>query len=437
MKIVKVEKKSIAYDLGIKRGDVLISINGKLPEDNLEYNYFNNLKRLVVIVRNHTDSKEYSYKIKKEETESLGLELEGLEQIETTTLQGNCMFCLPEQFPDDMSNTLYFKNDDWRLSFAAKRYLPLANITQTQIKRIIAQKASPLFVAVHATNEKVRKKLLGVSSSMPVLKLIKKLTRNKIIVNCQIVLCPGINDGAVLHRTIKDLLKCGKNLKSIAVVPVSITKHRSGLSQLKPVNKEDAKKALTLVHRMSDKYFLRRGEHSVFASDELYLQAKEMLPSYSFYGDFSQLDNNVGVLSKFEKEFLDAMAEVRVAPKNTSYTIVSGVASFDFMTQLTQKFSEAFPSVSVNVVKIINNFLGESIASSAMLSGADILGQISSFLCNKSIVLPRCMIHNDGKFIDGMTLEDFKSALNKKVFIAGDAGSSLIDVLVGKGGENA
>ncbi|MFA6860201.1 MAG: DUF512 domain-containing protein [Clostridia bacterium] len=437
IKILKVEKNSIAYDLDIKKGDFLVSINKKLPEDKLEYLYFDSLNKLNVIIQN-ADGEQTIFKIKKDSEEKLGLELQGFDDINTKWCRNKCMFCFIDQLPKNMRKTLYVKDDDWRLSFVSANYVTLTNLTPAQIKRIITQKVSPLYVSVHATNEKIRKQMLGIKESMPILRLLKKLTRHKIIVHCQIVLCPGINDGAVLTKTIKELLKCGKNMKSIAVVPVGLTKYRASLPQIKPVNKECAKKTLQIINKYSEKYFPKRGEHSVFGSDELYLRAEENLPSYSYYGEFYQLGNGVGILAKFQKEFIDAMNDITVEPKASSYTIVTGVSAFNFMTDLAKMFSEKFPTVNVNVVKIINNFFGESVTVAGLLTGGDILGQISSFLCNKNIILPRCMLREtQAVFLDDMTLDEFKTSINKKVYISGETGDSLVDILIGKGGENA
>lgn len=438
IKIAKVERKSIAHELGIKRGDFLVSINKKEPEDRLEMMYFDSLKKIVIVIKNAFDGSETVYKIKKEHHEKLGIELEGFEEINAKWCRNKSIFCFVDQLPNQLSKTLYVKDDDWRISFLTGKYVSMTNITPPQIKRIITQSMSPLYVSVHATNEKVRRKIFGITSSMPILKLIKKLTRNKIEVYCQIVLCPGINDGAILHRTIKDLLKCGKYMKSVAIVPVQLTKYRAGLPQIKPVSKEDAKKALQIIHRLSDKFFSRRGEHSAFASDELYLKAGEEFPSYSYYGEFKQLENGVGALVKFEHEFLKAMKELKFEPKNASYTLVSGVSSHAFMNQLVQKFNKEHPNVDVNVAKIINNYLGESISETSLLTGEDILGQISSLICNKNIILPRSLFRfSSSTFLDNMTLDELKSALNKKVYIAGETGDSLVQILAGKGGEIA
>lgn len=429
--IDRVEPGSIAEELELEKGDVLLSINGQKIEDVFDYHYLVNDEELTVVVRKK-DGEEWELEIEKDYMEDLGIEFENGLMDDYRSCQNKCMFCFIDQMPKGMRETLYFKDDDSRLSFLQGNYVTLTNMKDKDIERIIHYHLEPINVSVHTMNKELRCKMLHNRFAGDALDKMQRLLEAGIEMNGQIVLCKGINDGAELEYSIQKLTEYIPYMQSLSVVPVGLTKYREGLYPLEPFEKEDAKEVLGIIHKWQDYCMEKYQTHFVHAGDEWYLLAGEDMPDEDNYDGYQQLENGVGMMRLLENEFMETLNE---AEKDDdicrTVTLATGVSASSLLTRLSKKFMEKFPNITVQVVVIENHFFGTRITVSGLLTGQDLLAQLKDRELGDKLLLP-CNLLRSGEevFLDDMTLTELKNALQVKIDIVKSSGQDLLDAIL-------
>ncbi len=358
----------------INAGDSLISINGHRINDVLDYMYYSAENELALVIsRNGT---EFTVNIEKSEYDDLGIESESFLMDKKRTCHNKCVFCFIDQMPEGMRDTLYFKDDDARLSFLQGNYVTLTNLGQSDIDRIIDMKLN-INVSVHTTNPELRCKMMNNRFAGDKLKYLKQMTDSGIKLNCQIVLCPELNDGAELERSLTDLGNMMPNISSIAVVPVGLSKFRDGLFPLKTFNKKTAGDALDIISRFQNEFLKKYGTRLVFPSDEFFLIAERKIPTSDYYEDFSQYENGVGMLRSIDDEFMQALECADYDNHKRKISIATGYSAYDTIKRLAVMAEEKYSGLECNVYSIRNDFFGETITVTGLVTATDIIKQLS------------------------------------------------------------
>lgn len=425
-RITSTDARSPADHAGIKQGQFLISIDKVPVWDVIDYEQLTAKEELLIEIETE-DGNIKQIHIRKELYEPLGLNFESSLMSPIRQCSNHCIFCFIDQMPHGNRKTLYFKDDDWRLSLIMGNYVTLTNVGEKEFERIISRRVSPLYISVHATNGEVRKQMMRSKNAEQILSRITRLHEEKLSFHCQIVLCPGYNDGDVLEQTLSDLYSLTPECRSVAIVPVGLTEHREGLTEIAPVTAEIARATIAQIES-----FKRR--HSIsgfaYASDEMYLRAEMELPSYEECGDFEQIENGVGLYRKFEHEFNSALDDLCVQDRKYEFDSISGVS----ITPLMQKlFDKLLPfNIKINVHPIVNDFFGRSITVSGLITARDIIAQLRTSPDASALLLPHTMLReNDIVFLDGMTTETLSNEINLPVFkLSADDGFDFIDDLV-------
>lgn len=436
--IVKsVELGSIADELGIEPGDKLLSINDNIIEDVFDYHYLVNDEELVILIEK-PDGEEWEMEIEKDYEEDLGIEFEQGLMDEYRSCRNKCMFCFIDQMPKGMRETLYFKDDDSRLSFLQGNYITLTNMSDHDIDRIIKYHLEPINISFHTTNPELRCKMLHNRFAGEALKKVQKLYEAGITMNGQIVLCKGINDGQELERSIRDMSEYLPCLQSVSVVPVGLTKFREGLYPLEPFEKEDAKKVLATIHYWQDKLYEKWGLHFIHAGDEWYALAGEELPEEERYDGYLQLENGVGMLRLLMDEFGEALGEA-VKARNTEpgqnnrkeLSIATGRLAYPYIKRMAEQMTEAFPWIHVEVYEIVNEFFGEMITVSGLLTGQDILKQLSCKPLGEKLLLPQNVLRSGERvFLDDLTVDELEKALQVPINIVQSSGYDFVESIM-------
>ncbi len=435
-RIARVLPGSIAEELEIEPGDVLLSINGKEIGDVLDYHFLTNEEYLTALIQK-SSGEEWELEIEKEFEDDLGIEFENGLMDEYKSCQNRCIFCFIDQMPKGMRDTLYFKDDDSRLSFLQGNYMTLTNLKEQDLERVISYKLGPINISVHTTNPELRCRMLNNRFAGKALKMIDRLFEGEIPMNGQIVLCKGVNDGAELERTIRDLMRYLPVMESVSVVPVGLSKYREGLYPLEPFTGEDAAEALSVIHKYQNICLEEYGQHFVHASDEWYLLAGQELPEEGRYDGYPQLENGVGMLRLLETEFREALEEAaegccreKEAPV-TEISIATGFLAAPEIQKLTHSFTQVFPNRKIRIYPIENRFFGENITVSGLLTGQDILMQLKGKDLGERLLLP-CNLLRSGEevFLDDMTLTELKKALQVPIDIVESNGHHFVECLL-------
>lgn len=423
--IKSVLKDSIGEDLGISEGDILLSINNKKVTDIIDYK-FEQANNLIKLEIQKKDGQIYVYDIEKDYDEDLGIEFQEEIIDKPRHCQNKCIFCFIDQLPKNVRKSLLFKDDDYRLSFLEGNFITMTNMSDEDIMRIIKYKLSPLYVSIHATDDEVRKKITNNKNAGGILEKIKILTQNGIQINAQVVLCPGINDKNILHKTIKDLVKFYPMVKSLAVVPVGLTDHRENLYELKPFNKYGAINVIEEVSSLQKKFKRIIGSSFVFLSDEFYILANKPVPGYKHYENFLQIENGVGLLALFEKQFNDNLILLKSKNfKKNKYIVLTGTSAYKFMNSLTHKLKKY--EINIEVQKIQNNFFGHNITVSGLIVGRDIIEQMKGKINDEILIIPDVMLRkNSDVFLDDLTVKDVEKHLKAKVLVSEVNGADFI-----------
>ncbi|MCQ2523290.1 MAG: DUF512 domain-containing protein [Lachnospiraceae bacterium] len=428
---------SAADSAGIKPGDLLISINDEPVVDIFDYR-FNSLSAEVDLVLER-DGKQFSLHVSKEESEDMGLDFENGLMDNYRSCHNKCIFCFIDQMPPGMRETLYFKDDDSRLSFLQGNYVTLTNMSDKDVDRIIKYKMEPINISFQTTNPELRCKMLNNRFAGNALKIADRFYEAGIVMNGQIVLCKGVNDKDELKRSIEDLSKYLPVLESVSVVPVGLSKYREGLFELEPFTKEDAIEVIDTIESYQKKFYEEYGLHFIHASDEWYITAGREVPEEERYDGYLQLENGVGMTRLMENEFDEAFDALNKSPiakffmKKYEATIVTGRLFFPYLKKFADKVMNEFPKIELDVVPIRNDFFGELITVSGLLTAQDIIKQLKERGYKKNVLLPRNVLKADEPiFLDDMTLDEFTKELNANISTTQNGGEGLLSSMLGK-----
>ena len=430
-KITNVLPGSIAEELGIRQGDFLLCINDMQIEDIFDYRYLINDGEILVLIEK-PDGEEWEFEIEKEENEDLGLEFAESLMDGYKSCQNKCIFCFIDQMPKGMRETLYFKDDDSRLSFLQGNYLTLTNMKDADIDRMIRYRMEPVNISIHTTDQKLRCMMLNNRFAGELLQKMDRFKQAGLRMNGQIVLCKGINDGVKLEESIKTLTGYLPYLQSLSIVPVGLTKFREGLYPLLPFEKKDAAEVLAVIHKWQEHCMKKHQTHFVHASDEWYLLAEQKLPEAARYDGYLQLENGVGMERLLEDEFYEALNAVSCGSKTKKkITVATGTLAAPLIETLCGEFMRKFPNVKIQVIPIRNEYFGERITVSGLLTGRDIVSQLKGKSLGEKLLLP-CNLLRSGEevFLDDMTLTELKNALQVKTDIVKSSGQDLVNALL-------
>lgn len=428
--IDRIEQDSIAAELGIEPGDTLLAINGQEIEDIFDYRYLANDEELTLLIQK-PDGEEWEFDIEKDYDEDLGIVFDNGLMDDYRSCRNKCMFCFIDQMPPGMRDTLYFKDDDSRLSFLQGNYVTLTNMSDRDIERIIAYRLEPINISVHTVDKELRCKMLNNRFAGEALEKMDRLKEAGVEMNGQVVLCKGINDGTYLEETIEKLTEYIPCMKSLSVVPVGLTKYREGLYPLEPFSKEDAKEVIRMIHRWQERCMETYGAHFVHASDEWYFLAGLDVPGSESYDGYLQLENGVGMARLLEDEFMEALGRAEYAGGRRTVTIATGMLAAPLLKRLCERLMEKFETVSVQVIPIRNDFFGERITVAGLLTGRDIIAQLRGKNLGDMLLLP-CNMFRSGEevFLDDVTLLELKKALQARAYIVKSSGHDLVKALL-------
>ena len=410
MKVIGVQTDSLAAQVGIRVGDDLEAINGHPVRDVLDYWFWMEDEGGILELRR--DGKVFRIQVEEVDGRDLGL---AFEEMRVRRCGNRCVFCFVDQLPPGMRPALYVKDEDYRLSFLHGSYITLTDVSSDDVERIVEQRLSPLYISVHATDPRVRRAILGRRSGGDVLAPMRRLAEAGIAMHTQIVLCPGINDGAQLERTVRDLSGLFPQVRSIAVVPVGLTRHREGLTPLRPMSRAEARRCLEEVMGWQEEFLNRFGKRLVYAADECYLTAGFEIPEAEAYEDFPQIENGVGIVRRLVETF---EAEERRLPKRLGeqlrLTVVTGRAAEGCLRRMVERL-EKVGGLSMRLVGVENRFFGESITVSGLLTGADILAALKREAVGDAVLLPPNCVNEDGVLLDDRTPEEMAKVLGVPV----------------------
>ena len=435
VKITDILPDSIASSVGIKKNDILVSINGFEINDVLDYRFYLTEEEIEIeILRGES---KLLFDIEKEQYDDIGLDFETPLMDKKHSCRNKCIFCFIDQLPKGLRDTLYFKDDDSRLSFLHGNYITLTNLSKSDIDRIIKMHISPVNVSIHTTNPELRCQMMNNRFAGEALEYLKALAKSGIKINAQIVACRDINDGKELERTLNDLAELYPSLSSVAVVPSGLTKFREGLYPLKGYDKASSLAVIDLVEKLSAKYSKKFGKNIFFASDEFYLMAERELPSDEYYEEYSQLDNGVGMLRSFECEALSFLKMLTDEEKEISrnISIATGESAYDFISKIVKCVQKHCKNLKCNVYKIENDFFGHTITVSGLITGIDLVNQLNGKELGDELLISRSMLRSEGDlFLCGTSLEELENELGVKVTPIEQDGACFVEGLLGIGG---
>ena len=427
--ITGVIKNSPADKAGIQTGELLISINQHKIHDVLDYMYYASETKILLVIENQGIQREV--KILKDEYDDLGLEFASFLMDKKQSCKNKCVFCFIDQMPPNMRKSLYFKDDDARLSFLQGNYVTLTNMTQEDVDRIIQMKLN-INVSVHTTNPELRCKMMHNRFAGKKLDYLWQMARAGIQLNCQIVLCPNLNDGKELERTLDDLGQMLPNLTSVAVVPVGLSKFRENLYPLTSFTKESAGKAIDLIESYQLQFLKKFNTRAVFPSDEFFLLAERNLPEADYYEDYPQYENGVGMLRSLADEFYSALENEEIRNINRVISIATGKSAYQFIYQLVQKAEHKFSGLTCQVFCIENHFFGESITVTGLITAQDLIKQLKNKNLGDILLLSSSMIRKDSDvFLDDFKILDVEKALHIKIQLVNNDGYDLLDAILG------
>ena len=430
--IQETEPGSIAEELGLEPGDAILEINGQPIEDVFDYRLMCQEEYLELLVRG-ADGEEAIFEVEKDDDEDLGIVFENGLMDDYRSCRNKCMFCFIDQMPPGMRETLYFKDDDSRLSFLQGNYVTLTNMSESDLNRIIRYRMEPINISVHTMNPELRCRMLHNRFAGDALKKIDTLYEAGIEMNGQIVLCPGINDGEELDATIRALSCYLPVMQSLSVVPVGLTRYREGLYPLQPVSKECAAQTIDIIEKWQQKIYKEFGFHFVHASDEFYILAERELPEEERYDGYLQLDNGVGSVRLLCDEFTQALAEEEGSTETREISLATGRLAAPYLERLIRQMNEKFPHVRVHLYPIRNVFFGEEITVVGLITGQDLTAQLKEQTLGEELLISVHMLRSgENVFLDDITTDDVCEQLRVPLRVVKPGGQELLDALLGR-----
>lgn len=434
--IKSVTPGSIAEEMEIEAGDYLLEVNGTPIVDIFDYQLLC-MDEFIDVVIEKSNGEQWELEIEKDENEELGLQFENGLMDEYRSCCNKCMFCFIDQMPPGMRETLYFKDDDSRLSFLQGNYITLTNMNENDVDRIIRYNLSPINISVHTTNPKLRCKMLNNRFAGDKLKYIDRLNAADVEMNGQVVLCKNVNDKEELERTISDLEKYIPNMRSVSIVPSGLTKFRDGLYPLELFEKEDACAVIDTIEKWQKHFYEKYGMHFIHASDEWYILAEREMPEEERYDGYLQLENGVGMIRNFIEEVKDYLDSIEGDDRVINVSTISGVLAYDTIKSSCDKINKKFPNVNVHVYKIINDYFGHSITVTGLLTGQDICAQLSGKELGDNLLLPTNTLKADENiFLDDMTLEELENNLQINAIIVKSSGVDFVKTIINENEDN-
>lgn len=427
--IYDIAKGSYAEKLGIEKGETLLKMNGKEVCDVLDFRFLEQNEKVKLLIFDKKGKKK-RVKIKKEEFEEIGLIFETYLMDKQHSCKNKCIFCFVDQNPKGMRETVYFKDDDTRLSFLFGNYVTLTNITEKEIERIIKLHISPINISIHTTDPNLRVEMMKNPRAAEAMNIMRRFKKAGISMNCQIVLCPEINDGMALHKSLEDLFSLSPELQSIALVPVGLTCHRDGLCPLKPYTKQSARDVIEMADGFGRWFKEKCGSRLVYCSDEFYLKAELPLPEIEYYEDFCQLDNGVGLMRNMEEQIDLCIEEAEKSDKKASLSFATGVDAAPFIKEQLEKIKGVYKNFRFEVYPIENCFFGKSITVAGLVTAGDIIKTLKDKELFDALVLPDVMLRSEkDKFLDDLSVEELENALNIRVKIVSADGNGLFSAV--------
>lgn len=423
-------KKSIADKKKFAIGDRILTIDHNDINDVLDYEFYVAGDNIEIELQK-VDGMVHSILIRKQEYEDIGVLFDTYLIDKEHSCTNNCIFCFVDQMPKGCRDSLYFKDDDARLSFIFGNYITLTNMRQHEIDRIIKMHISPINISVHTTNPQLRQTMMNNRFAGDVLRYIEQLSSAGIKINCQLVLCRGINDGDELRRTLENLSHYYPSVQTIACVPVGLTKHREGLYPLEAYDVQSACEVIDIIEEFSDIFYNLHQTHLAYPADEFFIKASRDIPSADYYEDFAQLENGVGMVAMQKDEFFSALDNVVFCDKKRCVTIATGVDAAPIIQKLVDELCKKWHNLNCKVVAIKNVFFGETITVAGLVTGQDIITQLSGVDLGEQLLLPNCMLRNEqDKFLDDVTLEEVKLALGVDVRLCENDGYELLNAII-------
>lgn len=430
VKISSVEKHSPADRCGIKSGDVLLSINGNEIEDVLDFRFYMTEKKLNIVLDRGGERIETLLK-KRDEYDETGMEFDTYLMDKQHSCKNKCIFCFIDQLPKGLRPSLYFKDDDSRLSFLFGNYITLTNLTEHEIERVIKMHISPVNISVHTTNPVLRCRMMKNRFAGEALSALYRFAQAGIKLNTQLVLCPGFNDGKELEKTLEDLGALYPSVQSICAVPVGLTKYREGLEPLEPFNKETAAAVVDTMERFGDEFLKKHGTRLCFPSDEFYLTAGREIHDSSFYEDFLQIENGVGMWASLRDDYLAALEDAEPDGKKRSFSVATAALAAPLMEFLMKKTAEKFPGLDYKIYTIRNDFFGERITVAGLLTGRDIINQLKGKDLKGRLLLPPGVLRSEGDlFLDDTHIDDLQKTVGVPAGCVPGDGYELCDYIL-------
>ena len=422
LEIKEIEKDSLASDAGIEAGDKLISVNGCGVSDIIDYRFLATDDSVDVVVKRANE--EITFELEKEPDDDMGI---SFVPKQYKSCCNKCVFCYVDQLPAGMRLSLYFRDGDYRLSFLHGNFVTLTNTSWKELERIVRQRLSPIYISVHVTDKSVRAQMLGIDFDDKILEKISYLNDNNIEMHSQVVLCPGMNDGDILEMTINDIYQFRKNVRSMAVVPVGLTKHRAGLTKIDPITPEYARELIKNISYWDDSFPRKDGKRFVYLSDEWFIMGGETLPDTDYYDEFPQLDNGIGLVRDFLNELEESKKTFPSRLDNPrEITIVTGSGAGGVLRDHLIPALESIGNLKVKLNIATNDFLGESVTVSGLLSGQDIINNLKEDPPIGDVFLPPRVLNTDGYLLDNMKPEDIARVCNSPVHVFDNNFDSLL-----------